>query len=366
MKRILISLLAVAAIAACAPSDGPTPRNVVSNARKHEIPILPLSEQVVAALGSGGSGSGLSGFGSRSYVPGIIKPGDIISVSVFDTGETGLFSASTSSNVDLGEYAVSPAGTISLPFVGTMNVGGRSTTSAQEAVTAKFRETSVNPYATVQIARKDTDAYSVQGGVREGGLYSLTARSERVLDGIAAAGGSVDAPEEAVVTLIRGGHSGKEMLADIMRSPSDNVALQPGDTIVVSGGEASFTAEGALVSTGEFRFVEGHKSLGQAIAQAGGLSDARSNPRAVFVFRRLAPGESIVVQDHKGERRVATGDLVFRANFKDTIERMRANRFQMRDGDAIYVGNAPLANFSKYFQIFNTPPETPAVPDPQL
>lgn len=363
MKRFVISLLAVAAIAACAPSDGPSPRNVVSKARQNEIPILPLSERVVTALGAPQAGVGLGQFGSGSYVPGVIKPGDTVAVSVFDTGEAGLFSAETSSNVDLGEYVVSPGGTISLPFAGTLNIAGRSTASAQEIVTGKFRESSVNPYAAVRIARKDTDSYTVQGGVNAGGQFGLTARSERVLDAIAAAGGATGSPDESVVTLIRGGQTGRQVLADIMASPSDNVALQPGDVVVVSGGQASFMADGAVGSTGEFHFVEGNKSLAQAIAQAGGLSDSRSNPRAVFVFRRLAPGETIGVETRNGKnRRFVTGDVIFRANFKDAAERMRANRFQMRDGDAIYVGNAPLANFSKYFQIFNTPPELPAPP----
>ncbi|MGL4237603.1 polysaccharide biosynthesis/export family protein [Tabrizicola sp.] len=363
MKRSCLSLLLTVALAACAPADGPTTSGVVSKANQNEVPILQLDAATVAALGPVRKTSSLSGFSGQSYVPGIIKPGDTISVSVFDTGESGLFSATDVANVSLGEFAVSSSGTVSLPFIGTVNVGGRSVNSAQQLLTDKLRETSVNPSATVNILRKESDSYAVQGSVASGGTYDLTARSERLLDGIAAAGGAQGAPEETIVTLVRGSKTGSQSLASIIASPDQNVAIQPGDVIIVGGGEASFIADGALPSTGEFNFVEGDFTLAQAVAQAGGLSDSRSNPRAVFVFRRMPEGESFILRDTQGNQRRITGDVIFRANFRDPSERLRANRFQMRDGDVLYVGNAPLANFSKFFQIFNSPPEIPAVPE---
>jgi polysaccharide biosynthesis/export protein len=363
MKRSCTSLLLAISLAACAPADGPSTGGVVAKANRDEIPILHLDANTVAALGPVKRTSGLSAFSGQSYVPGIIKPGDTIAVSVFDTGESGLFSAADASNVSFGEFAVSANGTVSLPFIGTVNVAGRSVNSAQQLLTDKLRETSVNPYATVNITRKESDSYAVQGGVATGGSYDLTARSERLLDGIAAAGGAKGAPDETIVTLVRGSSTGSQSLAAIIASPDQNVAIQPGDVIVVGGGEASFIADGALPSTGEFNFVEGDFTLAQAVARAGGLSNSRSNPRAVFVFRRLAEGESFILRDEQGNQRRITGDIIFRANYKDPAEQLRANRFQMRDGDVLYVGNAPLANFAKFFQIFNSPPEVPALPE---
>jgi polysaccharide biosynthesis/export protein len=363
MKSFCSGVLFAAALTACAPADGPSGGGVVASANREDVPILQLDAQTVAALGPIKRSSSLSGFSGQSYVPGIIKPGDTISVSVFDTGQSGLFSVADTANVALGEFTVSASGTVSLPFIGTINVAGRSINSAQQLLTDKLRETSVNPSATVNIIRKESDSYAVQGSVATGGSYDLTARSERLLDGIAAAGGAQGTPEQTIVTLVRGSRTGSQSLAAIIASPDQNVTIQPGDVIIVGGGDASFIADGALLSTGEFNFVEGDFTLAQAVARAGGLSDSRSNPRAVFVFRRMAEGESFILRDPKGDQRRITGDVIFRANFRDPSERLRANRFQMRDGDVLYVGNAPLANFSKFFQIFNSPPEVPAAPE---
>ncbi|MFV0491062.1 MAG: polysaccharide biosynthesis/export family protein [Pseudorhodobacter sp.] len=352
------------ALAACAPADGPSTGKVLRSARQNDVPIIDLSQQVVGAIGTtrASSGGDLSKFAARSYVPGVIKSGDSIAITIFDTGEDGLFTMTNSTSMPLGEFTVSPNGTVSIPFVGTVQVHNRSTASAQRLLTEKLRESSVNPYATVNITMKETDSYTVQGSVRAGGVQSLTARSERVLDAIAAAGGPEGKPDETVVTLVRNGQSGQQTLSRIVTDPAQNVSLAPGDVLIVGGGDATFIADGALVSTGEFPFAEGSLSLGQAVSMAGGLSDRRSNPRSVFVFRSLRPSDRIHMVQRDGSKRLLSGDIILRANFSDPSERLRANKFQMRDGDVLYVGNAPLAHWSKYFQIFNSPPEVPAVP----
>lgn len=364
-NKFCFGLLLALGLSACAPADGPTTGKVLRSARQNDVPIIGLTEQVVGAIGVTRQGSGsLAALGSRPYMPGMIKSGDTISVTVFDTGEAGLFSAQDTAALTLGEFAVTPGGTVSLPFAGTLQVAGRSVSSAQRLMTDKLRESSVNPFATVNITRKETDTYSVQGEVAASGVQNLTARSERVLDSIAGAGGFSGKPDQTVVTVVRDGRQGQQTLSKIIATPSENIALAPGDVVIVGGGDATFIADGALVQTGEFSFAEGDLSLAQAVSKAGGLSNQRSNPKSVFVFRTLRPSDRIYLPAGDGGRTQIIGDMIVRADFKDPSERLRAGRFQMRSGDVLYVGNAPLANISKYFQIFNSPPEFPALPQP--
>ncbi|NJM81989.1 MAG: polysaccharide export protein [Tabrizicola sp.] len=362
MVRLLLRVALVFGLVACAPADGPTTGGVTARADREDVPILSITPNVIAALGSAKAKPGLGRIGGGSYRSGVIRPGDTVSVTVFDTGEQGIFSASDSSSIALGDFVVSESGSIGLPFVGTINIGGMSTIAAQNAVTERLRSNAVNPYAAVNITRKESDSFSVQGAVANSGVFPLSARQERVLDAIALAGGAQGDPNGTLVSVLRGGSSGQQTLAQIMSHPSENVGLLPGDVVIVGGGEASFIADGALVSTGEFNFVEGDLSLAQGVAMAGGLSDARSNPRAVFVFRQLAEGEFIRLREPNDSLRDVTGTVIFRANFSDPVERLRAGKFQMRDGDVLYVGNAPLANIAKFFQIFRRPPEIPAPP----
>lgn len=364
MKNAFLATVCLSFIAACAPTDGPSTTNVVNNAKRQEIPILQINDNTLRGLGDISNGSGLVSLASGSYLPGVIKPGDTISVTLFDTGETGMFEVGSSGSLALGEYTVSNNGTVDLPFAGALNIGGRSAAAAQSIITRKLRENSVNPSASVSISRKETDRYSVQGAVGTPGVFSLSAAQERVLQGIALAGGSNTAPEDTLVTLIRGGNRASQPLSDVISEPNANISLLPGDTIIVGGGAANFIAEGALVSTGDFDFVEGGLTLAKAISMAGGLQNSRANPRSVFVLRQLAPGESFVVEDTAGNRRTITESAIFRANYRDPSEILRANKFLMKDGDVLYVGDAPLAKFAKFFQIFESPPEIPKAPEP--
>ncbi|GFE50901.1 capsular polysaccharide biosynthesis protein [Roseobacter cerasinus] len=360
MFRKMVLLWVGLTLAACAQSDGPTPAEVRRDARAADVLILELAPDVIAALGTPKPPEGFVGFSSRSFVPGAIQPGDVIAVRVFEPSEDGVLSVVNSTALDLGEFVVSPAGTVMIPFVGHIRVAGNSVSAAQNTITQRLRENAIEPQAAVNIQVSPKSAFTVQGNVPQGGLFPLSARGERVLDAVAMAGGTQADPESTIVTVMRGSRSGRQIYAKLLSDPVQNIPLQPGDTVIVGGGGAKFIADGALNSTGEFDFVEGELSLSQAVAKAGGLQSARANPGAVFLFRRQPPGEFFRYRERSGTERNIYGDVIFRADFDSPTERLTAQQFFLRDGDVLYVGNAALANFSKYFQIFNTPPEVPA------
>lgn len=363
MIRYGIFLSLGLALGACVSSDGPSPSEVRRDARAGDVPILELNPETIAALGQPAGPTGFANFSMQPYTPGVIQPGDAITVRIFETGEEGLLSVANAASIDLGEFVVSPSGDVSLPFVGNIRVAGNSVTGAQRVITERLRASAIDPQATVNVGLSPSNAFTVQGAVRQGGVFAITPRGERVLDAVAMAGGTEGDPESTTVSVTRGSTTGRQAYATLLEDPSQNVPLRPGDTVIVGGGSARFIADGAVNSAGEFTFVEGELSLSQAIAQAGGLQDARANPRAVFVFRRQPPGESFRMRERDGSIRNVFGDVIFQTEFDNPVERLNAGQFFLRDGDVLYVGNAPLAQFSKFFQIFNTPPEVPAVPE---
>ena len=364
LKNLFVVGFVFLGLVACVPTDGPTPFQVEQDAVANDIPILRLSDTVITQLGTADQSFDFSSFTEGEYTPGVIMPGDVVSVAVFEGSDDGMFAVENASSLGLGEFAVSPSGTISLPFVGTIRVAGNTVTAAQRVITERLRQQAVEPFATVQITVNASDAVVVQGAVNDSGPVPLTPRGETVLDAIAAAGGATGDPADTIVTLTRGTHRHQQLLSVLFENPRQNVPLRPGDVISVGGGEASFIADGAMNLTGEFDFVEGEMSLAQAIAMAGGLLDSRADPSATYVFRRQGQGESFTLQEQDGTTRQVTGDLIFRVDYNNPRERLDAQEFQLRDGDIVYVGNSPVANFLKLFRIFSQPPEVPPLPQP--
>jgi polysaccharide export outer membrane protein len=363
LKPLVLLALLGASLAACAPSDGPSAGDIARVARAG-VPVVELTPASIAALGTPPRHGGLASLGRAAYVPDVIKPGDAIEVTVFDTGEDPMFDAGNVGRVELGTYTISPSGTVTLPFVGTLNLAGRTTQAAQRIVTERLREEAVNPFASVNIVRAATDTFTIQGGVGAPGNFPLTARGETVLDAVAVAGGAEAEPATTSVTVIRGGRRGTQLLSQIIEDGRQNVPLQPGDTVVVGGAGATVIADGALASPGPISFAPGTLSLADAVSQSGGLIATRADPDRVYVFRNQRPGESFLLaqRDGEGPPRRVTGPLILRAMWDDPLAQLRADAFGMRDGDIVYVGDAPLAAFARFFKTFTAPLEPPAAP----
>ena len=101
--------------------------------------------------------------GSRDYRVG---SNDVLDVEVFGVEELSR------------SVRVSQGGEISMPLVGVMQVAGLTVSEVEEAIEAKLREQYMeDPQVTVFIAEYMSQRVTVEGAVREPGIYSLTGRT---------------------------------------------------------------------------------------------------------------------------------------------------------------------------------------------
>jgi polysaccharide export outer membrane protein len=96
-------------------------------------------------------------------------------------------------------------------------------------------------------------------------------------------------------------------------------------------------------------------SLAQALARAGGLQDARADPRGVFVFRFEDVISARSVQDRPESP--ASSDrqpVVYRLNLSDAGALLLAQAFSMRHRDILYVANAPAVELQKFLNLIGS------------
>ncbi|WP_208354156.1 polysaccharide biosynthesis/export family protein [Pseudaestuariivita rosea] len=339
---------------------------MISSARANDVPVVDLTARAITAQQEAGMPSLSKAFAGGTYRPGIVRRGDTINVTVFDSGDAGLFSTADSSSLNLGDYTVDRSGNVNLPFIGVIRVADRSLPTVQTSIAEQLRESAINPFVSVNITRKETDTFTVQGEVAGAGVFPLTARGENVLEAIALAGGPTGKPGQTEVKLIREGNSAAQTLQSIYDTPADNVALLPGDILLLSPAPHTFIAGGALNTKGEIPFSAGSINLNQAIARAGGLADGRANPRSVFVLRTISAEEARQLGERVSSKIPSGGNIIYRVNLRKTDQVFLADRFMIRDGDQIFVGDAPLAKTGKITQVFSRPPELPPAPTVEL
>jgi polysaccharide biosynthesis/export protein len=366
MKKI-VPLLLVALLSACAkPSDGPSAGSIRSATFPHSadrIPVVELANAPAATAGTStafinSSDPGLKALRGGAFNQQRLRVGDVIDVTVLDTGEDGLFSSTQSKTLNLGRFTVDQSGTVTMPFVGKQRVTDSTPEGLQSRIVAGLKGSSVNPQAVVTVVDKPTSAVVVSGGVKNPGKFPITARRERVLDVISEAGGASAAPTAAMVTVVRGSQRASAMLSRIMNDPKQNIHLVPGDQVMVDDEAASFTALGAFKSTGEFQFETGKLTLAQALGRAGGLADNRADARNVYFFRNQiveVPVTSATGSKEPVASSTTSKPIIYHINMKDASSIMLMQLFQMQKGDVIYATTASTVDAAKLFTVYDKP-----------
>jgi polysaccharide export outer membrane protein len=162
---------------------------------------------------------------------------------------------------------------------------------------------------------------------------------------LAKAGGLTIEPEIAQVTVIRRGKRGKIWFQDLYEHPRLDIALRGGDRILVEKDTRAFTALGATGTQQRVVFESQTLSAIEAIAQVGGLSTTSADPTGVFVFRNEPQDIANAVLGRNDL--LGTQRMVYVLDLTEPTGMFEARDFLVRDGDTVYVTEAPFTQWSK-------------------
>lgn len=130
-------------------------------------------------------------------------------------------------------------GKISLPLAGEIQAAGRTPLKLEQDIAATLKSYISEPEVTVIVQQINSQKFNILGLVNKPGSYVIT-NSATVLDAIAIAGGFRDFAKQKAVYVLRQNADGSQIripfnYKDVVkgRNPSQNIKLQPRDTIVV-------------------------------------------------------------------------------------------------------------------------------------
>lgn len=371
ISALRISLFATSAamLSGCAliPSAGPLRGSVEdqSGTKDNAFDLVDVTQNTIKVL-SQRSDLGLAkSFGDSVSAPDfLIGPGDALAITIWEAGAQPLF-ASTASPRDsaargavLPELTVDSDGGISVPFAGRIQVAGKSLLQIQNEIKTALAGKAANPQVLVSLARSVSQTVTVIGEGVGGGRIPLSPHGERLLDVLASAGGVRAATYDTQVSLTRGGMMRSVPLARILGDSKENVFLHPGDILCLTREPETFTAFGAAGRNAQISFDAAHVNLIEAVAKAGGLQDLRADPRGVFLFRKEPKeiaGELVKADAASADKSVAVADatvpVVYRLDLNRINSYFLGSNFAMRDGDVIYIADAPANDLQKFLQL---------------
>lgn len=253
-------------------------------------------------------------------------------VAVGSTQSAALPAATTGGNLDPTGRVVQADGSIYFPYIGKVEVAGKTIDAIRRDLTARLNKVVTNPQLDVSVASYRSQKVYVSGAVRAPGSIALTDTPETVADAISGAGGYSDGADLAAATLNRDGVVYPLDLYAFFYNgdTSQNVLLEDGDVINLP--ERRFKKVfvlGEVVKPVSQIMPVGPFTLSEALSDAGGLSQSSANASQVYVFRR-GPGRSIDVFQLDA---TSPGMLVL------------ADQLQLQPRDVVFVDAAQVTRF---------------------
>lgn len=269
-----------------------------------------------------------------------LGPGDVLAIEVYEVGVT-LFSRGTSLNGQSSTFSPSATSTtltspvdgegfIQLPYVGRINVLGKSTGEVEHAIEQSMMGLSQRAQVQVTVRQNAFNVFYVLGDVRNSGRFELGLPRQRLLDAIARAGGSSNQPNDVVVRLTRDGRSFETRLSAIDTSGPQNILLLPGDRVELFNRPRTFLVFGSTERVAQVAFGADQLSIAEALARIGGPAARSADPSAIYIFRWP---QALDGSDQ-------AKPVVYRLDLRRADGFFLSQRFEMQDKDVIYIAGA--------------------------
>ena len=347
-KRAVVAMTAVLVISACAlPRSGPSRGEILEGARQDgNVHIVNVTDFVSSSARSieslGFDSSFLNAAAPRADR---ISAGDILGVTVWENVDNGLLASVGQKVTFIQDIQVDQNGQIFVPYAGNLRASGKTPEELRRVITRSLEGQTPDPQVEVRRLAGDGATISLIGGVAAQGVYPIEPSTRRLTAMLAKAGGVVLEPDVTQIRIQRGGKTGAIWLQDLYDNQMADVALRAGDRIVVEEDRRSFTALGAAGGQTQVPFSSKELSVVEALAQVGGLNSQLADPKGIFIFRE----EPSFVAN----RVLGRTDILDTQRFAYIVDLTKPNGmfiardFNIRDGDTIYITEAPFVGWQK-------------------
>ncbi|MEM9755135.1 MAG: polysaccharide biosynthesis/export family protein [Pseudomonadota bacterium] len=343
--RLVALGLALLIVSACGlPRLGPTRNEVFAGSvqREGDAFVVEVNQRVIEAtsvieaLGFSSSFIGAAGTATE-----VIRPGDVLTLTIYENVQDGLLGEQTPSSIE--EVQVDDSGFIFVPYAGRVRAAGNTPNALREILTRSLDEQTPDPQVIVRRAAGDGATVSVTGGVGAQGIVPVERPTATLTGILAAAGGLAIEPEVAQVTVVRGSHRGTVWFQDLYAHPSLDIAMRGGDRVLVEEDTRTYTAIGATGQQARVPFTSQTLTAMEALATVGGLNANLGDPTGIFILRN-EPEEiarSVLGRDDL----IGPQRLIYVIDLTEPVGLFEARDFLIRDEDTLYVTTAPFSQF---------------------
>ncbi|MEO1291966.1 MAG: polysaccharide biosynthesis/export family protein [Pseudomonadota bacterium] len=367
--RAAVAVTLMVALGGCAsflPNRGPSKDDILSVDPDADVGYTVVAMDAAAVEATRmpqGTGFSNNFVAVAAQSADIIGVGDTVEVRVWENVEDGLFGGPQPII-----SVVDERGHIEVPYAGSVHVAGRTVSRVKSVIEDRLGEQTLKPQVTVNVLERASRAVTVQGAVGTPGVVQLDRFNNRLLGVLASAGGvrsavaagGRDDAHGSRVYIRRGGASSVAYLEEIYTDPANDVAMRNGDVVIVESRPRYYNMFGAIRGGGRQSLDRRDISVLNALSAVGGLDDQTASPTGIFLFRsedpeavgNLTPVDGFAAAAPEGKVSLGEGvPVVYQLQLNTAEAMFIADAFSVREGDTIYVTNAPYTQFRKVLSI---------------
>lgn len=261
-----------------------------------------------------------------------VGPGDILSIIVWDHPELTT-PAGQYRSADQAGTVVNEDGTIYFPYVGTLQIAGKSTRQIREMLTQRLAKYIEKVQLDVRMTSFRSKRVYVVGEVTKPGQLEITDIPMTVLEAVNRVGGFGSEADHSRVLLTRKGITYRVDIQAMYENGAteQNALLEHGDILNIQ--DRSFNkifVLGEVQKPGSLVMTKKRSTLVEALADSGYIAQDKANPKWIYVMRIDG----------------AVPEL-FHIDGSSPDSMLLADRFPLKPRDIIYVDAADVVRWNR-------------------
>lgn len=262
-----------------------------------------------------------------------VGPQDVLNIIVWDHPELTIPTGGQRPAEEDG-HRVSSKGTIFYPYVGIVDVAGKTTEQIREILTDRLSKYIRKPQLDVRVVGFNSQKVQVAGAVEKPDSYPITDVALMLSDAVNIAGGNNERADIQSVILTRNGVNTRYNLIDryYRGDSSEDIQLRNEDIVYVPANNIhKVFVMGEVEKKASLPLIDGQLTLADALASSG-VDQLTADNERIFVLRK---GDDL------------SKPYAYHLDASDPGALILATAFQLQPLDVVFVSTADIARWGR-------------------